>query len=144
MNGNIPWCSGYHYCTTSFNKARTQVLRSFKSCWQRVGDSRWCRQEIRLNTFRWSAIPQKQLNSIYHSFMRFFGFWLWIIRIISCSFISKSLIRFYVLWEKLGCVLQFTTDEKVIEDTSFCCEVYNHRVICCQRWNIGSFCLRSF
>ena len=30
-----------HYCTTSFNKARTQVLRRFKSCSRRVGDSRW-------------------------------------------------------------------------------------------------------
>ena len=36
-----PWCSGYHYCTTSFNKAWTQVLRRFKSCTRRVGDSRW-------------------------------------------------------------------------------------------------------
>ena len=36
-----PWCSGYHYCTTSFNKAWTQVLRRFKPYWWRVGDSRW-------------------------------------------------------------------------------------------------------
>ena len=36
-----PWCSGYHYCTTSFNKAWTQVLRRFKPCSRRVGDSRW-------------------------------------------------------------------------------------------------------
>ena len=34
------WCSGYHYCTTSFNKARTQVLRRLKSCSRRVRDSR--------------------------------------------------------------------------------------------------------
>ena len=33
--------SSYHYCTTSFNKASTQVLRRLKSCSQRVGDSRW-------------------------------------------------------------------------------------------------------
>ena len=31
-----PWCSGYRYCTTSFNKAWTQVLCRFKSCSQRV------------------------------------------------------------------------------------------------------------
>ena len=37
----VPWCSGYHYCTTSFNKSWTQVLRRFKSCLLRVGDSRW-------------------------------------------------------------------------------------------------------
>ena len=27
-----PWCSSYHYCTTSFIKAWTEVLRRFKSC----------------------------------------------------------------------------------------------------------------
>ena len=35
------WCSGYHYCTTSFNKACTKVLRRFKSCSRRVADSLW-------------------------------------------------------------------------------------------------------
>ena len=42
--GNRPtvalWCSGYHYCTTSFNKTWTQVLCRFKSCSRRVGDLR--------------------------------------------------------------------------------------------------------
>ena len=37
----MPWRSGYHYCTTSFSKTWTQVLRRFKSCSWRVGDSRW-------------------------------------------------------------------------------------------------------
>ena len=37
----VLYCSGYRYCTTSFNKARTQVLRRFKSYSRRVGDSRW-------------------------------------------------------------------------------------------------------
>ena len=32
---------GYHYCTTSFNKAWTQVMCRFKSCSRRVGDWRW-------------------------------------------------------------------------------------------------------
>ena len=32
-------CSGYHYCTTSFNLAWTQVLRRFKHCSRRVRDS---------------------------------------------------------------------------------------------------------
>ena len=61
------WCSGYHYCTTSFNKVWTQVLRRFKSCSQHVGDLRWWgsltmvpRLEIRLSAFRQSTIPQKQ------------------------------------------------------------------------------------
>ena len=35
------WCSGYHYCTTSFNKVWTQVRRRFISCSWRVGDSQW-------------------------------------------------------------------------------------------------------
>ena len=35
------WCSDYHYCITSFNKAWTQVLCRFKSCSRHVGDSRW-------------------------------------------------------------------------------------------------------
>ena len=35
------WRSVYHYYTTSFSKAWTQVLRRFKSCLIRVRDSRW-------------------------------------------------------------------------------------------------------
>ena len=35
------WCSGYHYFTTSFNEAWTQVLRRFKSCSQCVRDLLW-------------------------------------------------------------------------------------------------------
>ena len=36
-----PWCNGYEYCTTSFNKAWAQVLCRFKSCSRRVGYLRW-------------------------------------------------------------------------------------------------------
>ena len=36
-----PWCSGYHYYTTSFNLAWTQILCRFKFCSLRVRDSRW-------------------------------------------------------------------------------------------------------
>ena len=36
-----PWCSGYNYCTTSFNKAWIQVLCWFKSCSRRVVYTRW-------------------------------------------------------------------------------------------------------
>ena len=41
VNFVAPWCSGYHYCTTSFNYTWTQVLRRFKSCSRRVGDLWW-------------------------------------------------------------------------------------------------------
>ena len=34
-------CIGYHYCTTSLNKAWTQVLRRFKSCLWHVGGLWW-------------------------------------------------------------------------------------------------------
>ena len=33
------WCGSYHYYTTSFIKTWTQVLRRFKSCSLRVGDT---------------------------------------------------------------------------------------------------------
>ena len=34
-------CSGYHYWTTSFNKACTHVLRRFNSCSRHAGDLHW-------------------------------------------------------------------------------------------------------
>ena len=34
-------CSGYHYCTTSFNKSWTYVGCRFKSCSRRVRDLQW-------------------------------------------------------------------------------------------------------
>ena len=33
------WCSTNQYSTTSFNNVRTQILRWFKACLRRVGDS---------------------------------------------------------------------------------------------------------
>ena len=64
----MAWCSDYHYYTTLFNKASTQVLRSFKSCSSRVGDLRWWELwqwfllEIRLNVICRSTILQKKNN----------------------------------------------------------------------------------
>ena len=52
-----PWCCGYHFCTTSFNKIWTRIPRRFKSCSKRVGDLRWrktrtmVRLEIRRKRF---------------------------------------------------------------------------------------------
>ena len=61
-----PWCSRYHCCTTSFNKAWTQVLRRFIAT-RGVSEIRYgedllqcSRLEIRLNNFRQSIIQQKQ------------------------------------------------------------------------------------
>ena len=36
-----PWCSHYHYCTVSFNKVWTQVLRNFESCSWHVKVLQW-------------------------------------------------------------------------------------------------------
>ena len=36
-----PYCSGYRYCTTLFNKVWAQVLRRSKCCSRHVGDLRW-------------------------------------------------------------------------------------------------------
>ena len=37
----VLWCSGYHYCTISFNEAWNQVLGRFKSCLWHDRDSGW-------------------------------------------------------------------------------------------------------
>ena len=66
-----PWCSDYHYCTTSFSKTWAQVLCTFESCSQRVEDlwqQYWL--EIRLNSCRRSTTPQKQFIIIIHSFIK--------------------------------------------------------------------------
>ena len=63
----VLWCGGYHYCTTSFNKAWTQVMHRFNSCLRHVRDSQWwqwSQLEIRLNAFCWSTIPHKQIIKI--------------------------------------------------------------------------------
>ena len=72
----VVWCSGYHYCTTLFNKAWTQVLRKHKFCSRCVGYSRWwglwqrSRLEIRLNAFRRSTVQRKLfiIIIIYHHY----------------------------------------------------------------------------
>ena len=114
----VPWCSGYLYWTTSFNKAWTQVLRRFKSCSRRVPDSRWwgsqwcwqcSRLEIKLNAFRWSTLPQKQFIIINNP--RFCKFFLYFFN--SCLSISftcamqiVNIIRIVCSWRK---VLNFWT-----------------------------------
>ena len=53
-----PWCSGHHYCTTSFNRAWAQVMCRFKVCSQRVGDSKW-----------WGSltmVPAMIVGQLYH------------------------------------------------------------------------------
>ena len=54
-----PWCSGYHYCTTSFSKVWTQILRRFKPCLIYDGKNLW----------QWSRlkIRRKHLSSVNHT-----------------------------------------------------------------------------
>ena len=90
------WCSGYHYCTTSFNKAWSQVLRRFKSCSQHFGDSQWwdlwqwLLLEIRLNAFRWSTIPQKQFFIIIIIIVRIKRLVLVVIIFFNCYFAAPQ------------------------------------------------------
>ena len=52
------WWSGYHYCTTSVNKARTNVLCRFKSYSWRVRDLQWWVSLTMVLAGQWSTIPQ--------------------------------------------------------------------------------------
>ena len=63
-----PWCSGYHYCTTSTKLeprfcAGSNPVHDMSDLWQ------WSRLEIRLNTYRRSTIPQKQFIIINYLYM---------------------------------------------------------------------------
>ena len=62
-----PWCSGYHYCTTSFNKAWIQVLRKLKSCSRRVGYLRWW-ESLKMFPTRNKA---KSISSVNHTTKKF-------------------------------------------------------------------------
>ena len=59
-----PWCSGYHYCLTSFNnKAWTKGQLNFKSCSRCVGDSRlWGTMTMVL-----AGNKAKRLSSVNHT-----------------------------------------------------------------------------
>ena len=59
----VSWCSGYHYCTTSFNKAWTHALRRFKSCSRRVGDLSWWESLTMIPT----GNKAKRLSSVNHT-----------------------------------------------------------------------------
>ena len=59
----VPWWSCYYYCTTSFNKAWSQVRHRFKSCSWRVGDSRWWRSL----TMAPAGNKAKRLSSVNHN-----------------------------------------------------------------------------
>ena len=59
----ITWCSGYHYGKVWFNWAWIQVLRRFKSCSRRVGDSRWWGSLALVP----AANKAKRLSSVNHT-----------------------------------------------------------------------------
>ena len=55
------WCSGYHYCSTSFIKAWTQVLCRFKPCLWHVRGLQWSL------TMVLAGNQAKCLSSVNHS-----------------------------------------------------------------------------
>ena len=59
---NPAWHIGDN-CTTSFNLAWTQVLRGFKPCSRRVGDSRWWRSLTMVP----AGNKAKRLSSVNHT-----------------------------------------------------------------------------
>ena len=63
LNLMASWCSGYHYCTTSFINAWTQILRRFKSWSRRVENSRWCESMTMFPT----GNKAKCLSSVNHT-----------------------------------------------------------------------------
>ena len=66
----VPWCSGYHYGTTSFSKSLMQVMLMFKSCLRRVGDLQcWELLTVVLagnKTWRLSSVDHSA-KAIHHS-----------------------------------------------------------------------------
>ena len=70
----VLWSSDFHCITTSFSKARIQVLCSFKSClwcvrYVMVKIWQWSQLEIRLKIFHWSTIlKNKMIIMVKHTF----------------------------------------------------------------------------
>ena len=65
------YCSGYHYCKTSFSKARTQVLCRFKSCLRRVGYLLYHKNHTTKKNTSSSSLskwlwPQKKIHHLHH------------------------------------------------------------------------------
>ena len=90
-------CSIYHYCTTSFNRAWTQVLRRFKSCLWCAKGLPWSQVEI------WHKIFVDQpfcKNNCHHQINISFssdpftvkkGCWIKFIRISGWKYFEKKL-----------------------------------------------------
>ena len=69
LSMSLNYALTFHQCTTSFNKAWIQVLRRFKSCSRRVGDSRWWGSS--------TMVPGANKASRLSSVNQFSIDWLW-------------------------------------------------------------------
>ena len=97
-----PWCSGCHQCTTSFNKARIQVLRRFKTWWRGLGDSRWCGYLKMVP----AGIKAKHLSLVNHTtkhFMLIVNNWKKIKTFVKFEHISHLfLVFFFYVFEQVN------------------------------------------
>ena len=91
------WCSGYHYCTTSFNKAwillqhrlKTSVsdICNYVNLWQ------WSWMEIRLNIFCQSTILQKHSSQSIFNLGLLVIHWIMDISMVLYQWSTISLIK---------------------------------------------------
>ena len=116
-----PWCSGYHYCTTSFNNAWTQVLRWFKSFSRRVGDSRW-----------WGSLTMvpagnksKSLSSVNHT-----------TKAIHHQFITLPLNNVEKQWAKLASSYVMGSQHCIGGEGGFLNTLFKIPIFCHWFWNL--------
>ena len=121
-------CSGYHYCTTSFNKVWTQILQRFKFCSHQFGGLRWCRSlgmvlaGNKAKCLWWSTMPEKQFILIIIIIWPeiLWGFSLW--KRTACQTLSNTLDVSTAapqlapdLWKALAILLDTTVRRSAID-----------------------------
>ena len=90
------WCSGYYYCTTSFNKAWTQVLLRFKSCLRHVGDLRWWGSLTIVLATQIKVVTRKYVFMIRNKYI--YSFW----NTLPCSAITYVNVNYDDMPEMFG------------------------------------------
>ena len=107
----VLWCSGYHYCTTSFNKAGTQVLSRLKSCLWCVRDSRWwgsLTMFLAGNKAKCLLLINHTTKTIHHLIIikSKCKISLIVCQLIDALFISRLWNIFFVILPEMKCVFQ--------------------------------------
>ena len=115
-----PWCIGYHYCTTSFNKAWTQVLHRFKPCLRCVRDSRWW---VSL-TMVPAGNKTKRLSSVNHTTKTIhhhhhlilareissWGIWCW-----NCHAVTCQAVAFLTYHDQESVIINLTFRKNILQ-----------------------------